>query len=427
MTIPALLVVAPIFLCRPAAALPALERSVSVSRQFVVYSSDARVRAALCSVAERTKATLLAFLQLPDQWKTPIVINAFPPQANLPEIPAAALNVSQTGFGLKLQLDLTIGPDLNAPAVEREVLRVVLLEMMYRRQPNLAVGTPYVRPPEWLLEGVLARGSQRDPAEFGARLKNLVATNKDISLQNFLRQRPEMLDSPSRDIYRSYSYALVSLLSRSKLLPKYITDLAHSPNDTLSDLLAHFPKLGGSIESAERAWKIKVAELAGSTSYELLTVAETERRLETLLHFQFPASKDPEEFWNFENFSTFMRLPGRSFVLNRVTEDLIVLGARANPIARPVVQEYQNIAFRLARGKTGGIARRLARAKTAREMLTARVQRIDDYMNWFEVTQTRGRSGSFVEYLKTAEQSVRSRRRDAISVYLDSMESQVRD
>ena len=182
--------------------LPALERSVSVSRQFIVYSSDVRVRAALCSVAERTKATLLALLQTSDQWKIPIVINAMPAQANLPELPAAALTVSQTGFGLKLQLDLTIRPDLDATAIERELLRAVLLERIYRAQPNLPAGAAYVPPPEWLLDGVLAWGSQRDPTEFAAPLKTIVAANKIVSLQDFLRQQPETLDSPSREVYR---------------------------------------------------------------------------------------------------------------------------------------------------------------------------------------------------------------------------------
>lgn len=404
-----------------------MERSVSVSRQFIVYSSDVRVRAGLCNVAERTKATLLALLLTSDDWKTPIVINAMPPQANLPELPAAALTVSQTGFGLKLQVDLTIRPDLNASAIECELLRAILLERMYRAQPNLPVGTAYVSPPEWLLDGVLAWGSQRDPAEFAAPLKTIVAANKIISLQDFLRQRPEMLDSPSREIYRSYSYALVSFLSRGPLIARYIADLPNAPNDTLSDLIAHYPKLGGSVENAERIWKNSVADLAASSGYQLLTVAETERRLEVLLHFQFPASKEAERFWSLEDYPRFRRFRERALVLNKLTEDLMVLGVRANPMSRPVVREYQDIAFRLARGKTSGIAARLKRVQNARELLVGRVQEIDDYMNWFEATHIRGGSGSFAEYLKAPEEPAKSRRRDAISVYLDSIETQVRD
>ncbi len=398
-----------------------MERSFSTSRQFIVYSGDARVRAALCNLAEHTKSTLLTLLQEPDRWKTSIVVNAQSSQANLPELPAATLSLGQTGFGLKLQVDLTIGAKVDAPVMERELLRAVLLEMMYRHQPNLAAGTSYARPPEWLVEGILAWGSQSGPAEFGALLNNSVSTNKIISLENFLRQQPALLDSPSREIYRSYSYALVSLLN-GRSLAKFIADLPEAPNDTISDLVAHFPNLGGSVESAERTWKINVAQLATSTGYESLTVAETERRLDSNLYFQFPKSAQPKRFRNLEDFSGFIRLPEHALVLHGLSENLMVLGVRANPICRPIVLEYQQIASTLARGKTQGIGRRLTQLKRARETLLSRVQEMDDYMNWFEATQSHGRSGKFAEYLKTTDEAVRVRRHDAISVYLDSLE-----
>ena len=83
-----------------------LERSVSTSRQFIVYGTTSLLRGAVSDLAEQTKANLLRMLQQRDQWKTPIVINLQFPQANVPEISPAALYFSQTGAGLKLQFDL---------------------------------------------------------------------------------------------------------------------------------------------------------------------------------------------------------------------------------------------------------------------------------------------------------------------------------
>ena len=85
-----------------------IERSASPSGQFVIYGGDAAWRGAVSALAERTKANLLAVLQRRDQWGAAIVVNLQSPAANLPEIPATALRFSQTGSGLKLQLDLTI-------------------------------------------------------------------------------------------------------------------------------------------------------------------------------------------------------------------------------------------------------------------------------------------------------------------------------
>ena len=52
---------------------------------------------------------------------------------------------------------------------------------------------------------------------------------------------------------------------------------------------------------------------------------------------------------------------------------------------------------------------------------------IDDYMNWFEATQTENQSGVFSDYLKAANQSqvAATRRRDPLSVYLDALEDQI--
>ena len=197
---------------------------------------------------------------------------------------------------------------------------------------------------------------------------------------------------------RSFRY-----LRAERTLAEFIADLPEARSDALSDLIVHFKKLGGSIENAERVWNANVTQIATSNGYESLTVSETERRLETSLQFQFPKSKQPEKFWKLEDYREFIRLPERATVLNGLSENLMVLGVRANPVCRPIVLEYQQIASTLAHGKTRGVDRRLTRLSNARETLTARVQQIDDYMNWFEGTQSSARSGTFVEYLKSAE------------------------
>jgi hypothetical protein len=408
-------------------ALPPLPRSVSTSRQFIVYCSDVRIRAALCNVAERTKAAALALIRQPDQWKRPIVVNAQPPHANLPELPAAAFSLAQTEAGLKLQLDLIIGDEIDSLAIEHELLRAILIEMMYRTQPNVPAGATYLRPPDWLVEGVLAWASQLGPPEFGGRLRNIVFAHKVVSLQDFLRQRPDLLDSPSLEIYRSYSYALVALLRHGNELATFMADLPHASGGTLEDLILHFKNFGGSIEKAERVWNASVTQLVYSKGYESLSVSETERRLEASLQFQFLKSKQPEKFWKLEDYPGFIRVPGRAIVLTELTENLMALGVRANPVCRAIVLEYQQIAARLARGNTRGIERRLARLQKVRQTMAARAQQIDDYMNWFEATQSTARSETFVEYFKAAERIGTTSRHDPISGYLDFIETQFGD
>ncbi len=407
--------------------LPPLPRSVSPSHQFIVYGTDAPVRGALCNAGERTKATLLALLQQPDHWKTPIIVNAQYPLANLPDVPRIALYFNQTGFGLKLQLDLVIGPDINGPAVERELLRAIILELMYRERPNLPPGTTYVQPPDWLLDGVLASTPGRDQSAFVNILKDLVTTKKLMSLQHFLSQRPGFLDSPSRKLFSACSYALISLFMNGPegrpRLARYITDLPESPNDVAADLREHFPILGASEETAEKAWTSNIARISANGGYQALSIAETERQLDELLHLHFGP---PLGSCRLEDYKNFLRLPSRVPVLNQLTLDLISLATQSNPISRPIILEYQKIVSALARKKTRRITERLNQLTSARREMSNRVDQIDDYLNWFEATQSQTRSGNFAEFLKAAVKSEepRPRRRDAISVYLDVLEAQ---
>src|SRR4030095_1638171 len=93
------------------AALPA--HSVSPSRQFVIYGADAALRGTISQLGEQDKSNLLALVHQRDKCKTAVIINLQPQQANLPEIPPTNLRVSQTGFGVKLQLDLTVSQNLD--------------------------------------------------------------------------------------------------------------------------------------------------------------------------------------------------------------------------------------------------------------------------------------------------------------------------
>ncbi len=88
--------------------------------------------------------------------------------------------------------------------------------------------------------------------------------------------------------------------------------------------------------------------------------------------------------------------------------------------------EYHEIVQRVANRKTGHMSQRLAAVKGTRALLDRRMSDMSDYINWFEATQLAGESGVFENYLKTAEKSgdEPKRRRDALSIYLDTVEMQ---
>jgi len=399
------------------------ERSISTSRQFLVYGPDIGLRSAICGLAERTKRDLLQRLDQRDEWATPIVIRAQFREANSPETPRAALNLSQTGFGLKLQLDLTMAPNVAQPEIRRELLGALLLEMMYRGAPDLSAGTTYIPPPDWLLDGLRAH-----PSTMACVLAAPAAAHEILSLEEFLRQRPGLLDPSGRSLYCAYSVALVEFLTQMPngrpRLARFISDLPSASNDAMADLRMHFPELIDATGASRNTWISHIARLVARESYRLLSGPETERILNEMLSVRI-SNAGSERKYHLHEFPAFLRESSARQALTRLDRDLSAFVGQANPIYRPVIYEYEKVAARLARGKTHRIAERLARLMASRQRIAAQMRKIDDYMNWFEATQSPGLSGAFADYMKAADSAVRpEQRRDPISVYVDVLEVQ---
>lgn len=394
-----------------------------------MYGTSVAVRGAICDLAERTKHDLLTLLDQRDEWTTPIVINAQYPQANLPELPRLALNFSQTGFGLKLQLDVTIDSEVSRPEARRELLRALLLEMIYRGESNIPAGTAYASPPDWLLDGVRSPQSDISLDKITRILAVPVEAGTVLPLEKFLQQRPELLDGPGRTLYRAYACALVDLLSRApegpRRLARFIVDLRSASNDPMAELQRHFPGLLESDGVSEKVWEKQIADFAARQPYQLLTSVETERWLDEKLVLKI---SDHGMATNYElsEFPKFLKLSSAKIVLAGVAHDLSELATRGNPIYRPIISQYAEVTALLRRGKTKGLSNRLERLRGARQAVAAQMRGIDDYLNWFETAAPHGPSGAFADYMKAAEAAERPSRtrRDPISVYIDVLEAQ---
>jgi hypothetical protein len=123
---------------------------------------------------------------------------------------------------------------------------------------------------------------------------------------------------------------------------------SRASNDPLADLKAQFPLLGGDVE---KIWQSAVVRLSGAQSYQLLTFAESEQGLNELSRVKIPdAGKSPKQA---ELSELAQRKPSAAekMALNELSQNLVFFTIRANPVMRPIVREYQQIAALLARGK----------------------------------------------------------------------------
>lgn len=404
-------------------------RSVSTSRQFIVYAADAELRGVLAGISEDAKAKALRILGMADHWKTPVILYVQYPQANLPELPVQRLRISQTGFGLKLQLDLVVDRSVNAADIERELLRAVFTEMIYRQAPDAAPGTVSVLPPDWLVEGTLALAAIADPA-VADDLSMAAAKKHVVPVSDFLRQRVSLLDSPSRSLYRARAAGFLSMLldqpdGRGRLA-RYVSSLREVPADEIAGLTTFFPDVGE--EQLQKAWALSIARLSAAGGYRLLDVAASESQLAETLRIDLSKGGEPTVY-GIEDYSEFVRKPAGVAALRRLEGRLLLLSAKVHPLYRPIISDYHAIAAALIKGKVRSVSPRLVRLRTLREQISRHFNTMTDYMNWFEATQAQRDSGVFASYLEAADASAddRPRRRDRVSVYLDALEEQIRD
>jgi len=281
-----------------------------------------------------------------------------------------------------------------------------------------------VEPPAWLIEAALAFGPGRDR---GPLIEALANTQKPLPLEKFVRQRPGLIDSTGRTLYRAYAFAFLQMLLDAEngrnQLAKYIDHLTDSSNDSMADLKGQFPFLAN---DAEKTWQLALSRLNSLQTFRLLTFAESEQRLDELLPVKISEPNKSIKVVSLEELAQHKSSASEKLALDQLKSDLMFLVPQINPVLRPIGREYQEVAALLARGKRRGVQKHLSRLEFTRRQLAARMGEIDDYMNWFEATQMNTGSGNFTGYLKAVDQSrvPAPRRHDPLSVYVDALEDQ---
>jgi hypothetical protein len=221
---------------------------------------------------------------------------------------------------------------------------------------------------------------------------------------------------------------LTGLPNGRECLLAYIRDLPVGKDGPATDLMKHFPALGGSTASLEKWWTLSMARLATSDRYKGLSLEESEQHLAALLKIQVPGKKKGEEkVYSIEQYKEFYKLPEAKPALAELEINLKSLMSEGSPLFKPIVGEYMVAVQDLQKGKTRRMDERLKTTANYRVMLLTRMDQIADYLNWFEATQIVNRSDSFDDYMRAAKEiSNEDRKRgDSISRYLDSVELQM--
>jgi hypothetical protein len=410
----------------PVGAIDLRERSDS--RQFAVYCPDAAARRRVVSFAEEVKADVLQLLGESDHWKHPIVITVERASPGAAAQPVPTIRLIENELGLKIHVAVQIGDDPAAINFPKLIARAVLLEYEYR-DGGVQVGTRFVEPPRWVVEGIIQIARRRETGTDSDLFRKIIDTNKLPALDHFLVERPEELGATAQAVDAACSLCLVQLLidqpNGRDSLAHFIREWPKTETDPAAALLASFPGLATGKQTLQKWWTLNLARLAAADRYKGLSAEDTETSLAPLLQVDLPIDKaGTRKTFAVNEFEKFIKLPASRPALAARRHEVIALSTRANALMKPVLSEYEQLFAQLARGKTRGVRERLALIEEYRAAVVHRIADIGDYLNWFEATQMGSRSGAFDSYLKVANEiSEHDRKRsDPISRYLDSLE-----
>lgn len=398
----------------------------SSSKQFVVYCDDAKVRSAVASFAEQVKTDVITLLGLASPWKYPIIVQIKPQGVAEAAAPLSKIQIYETDLGFKVQLDVLVGEDPAKAELRKHLVRAVLMEIVLRENPAAAKTAIFGEPPDWLVEGIITWADFRQTGVDPEVFRILVGAARLPSLAEFLVQKDVPADSASRSVFRACSFALTKLLLElpdgHNALLQWLKN-PHSPADDPAGVLGtFFHELSGDPKKREKWWALSLVRLSKSGEYSGLGFDETVRRLDALLVVKIAADEgEGAQDYPIGEYRTYLKLKKSGAALSELERQLMELGANSSPLLRSVISDYQQIAGLLARGKTQGMAKRLEQVAQERQNVGARLQKIADYMNWFEATQMQTLSGAFKDYLREARNPDKdsSRRSDPVSRYMD--------
>jgi hypothetical protein len=404
------------------------KRTVSTSRQFVIYSDNPSVRAETSMRAEDDKREFLEALGAKDDWKLPIILNigAPPPVTRRP--PQTLLGIYEGDNGLnKVQLDVFDTEVLKDPVFDSLLIGTLALESAYRNTPVKA-GRRFEQPPAWFVEGLAERIRTRESGLPASLYAGLLSTGEAPSLREFLGTQPARLDATSLAIYRAQAAALLDAVLE---LPDGHSGLRawlsqpRRATENPDELAAMFPSLARSREALARKWVLAMARASAANRVDALTMRETASELDDVLAVKaLPDPKRPEVASMSGPYAlpTIARSQSGKFILSQTEASLLRLSLRAHPLYKSLVEEYLAIVRELLRKPKKREDKRIATAEQVRAALNRESSETRDYLDWVEATKIKTENPELtkaVEETETIEQA--PPRTDAISRYLDAV------
>jgi hypothetical protein len=374
--------------------------------------------AAIAVFTERIKREWLGVLDLPDQWRDPIVLVWRDPVESAP--PVLPVRIVQIGPVVKYEIDLHTPPSIQPPDLARAIVHALSLELANRdRRPGAAGSWTSATIPLWLTEG-LTQIVHGQPDWLVAVARRGSAAARPATASDLLAVSSLPAEPAARELFTANAWLLTDGLRRlpngSRRLQQFHAALARGQlpatafGTVYGDLFADTVTL-------EKWWSLQQSQLANVAVPQNYTAAETSRRLDAALTLSTEST-----FRQLERYSEDRWLKK---VLPVRIRELELLHGRAHPLYRPVILAYRDAAVLLLEEKISRFRRAGRAADQLRADLNRQLREIDAVVDQAErranaAAQSELTAG-YLRALESVEQFEHSRR-NPIRDYLDQFD-----
>jgi hypothetical protein len=394
-----------------AAETSSLAASSSRGGEFVAFSQDRDLRSRMLRAAEEALLEWKKIHETKAGAAAPIILNdktsAAIPRGGIAVLPL----IFETEAGMKVQVDIYEEAALRSGGFDAAVLSALALHAMHGNElPR--TGKSFAMPPPWLVEGLAEELRRSRSGMPDGVYSALIQSRRPPELAAFFRQKPEILDAASLILYRAQAVSLLRVLKKANESKSGFVALFADPNISTSDdesIVSAFPSLRSRSELS-KLWTLMIARSSMLPRMASLSVEQSERELVDIL----------KSVYGGRSLTEAAKARGGAFVMRECTVRLFNTEFRAHPLYQPIFEQYRNIATLLADKPKASVSSKIQELENTRTLLVEQFQKIEDYLNWFEVTQL-----DEVEfpYYQFSESPASIQRNNSYSLYLDSLEA----
>lgn len=398
----------------------------TASDRFRVLGGNAGTRRGFATQAETIASDYTRLLGPASGQGAPITIQLHDPAMVSPSNVSVRELLEGVGGAFRAIIHVRLDGGATPEAFRSAVIRCLLAgDILQGRTPAEVRAGNLV--PAWLHRGVMAALDLRSQGGRSSVAATVFARGRAFPVEKLLKESPDGMTAAGVAAYDASACGLLlTLLELDRgqgRFQRLLADFASFDADAAAQIRHHFQEMAESDRALEKWWALQVAQMSRPGAMDFLSANESERQLARALIVEWtPPGKSKAESVVL-GLPDMIGLPDKEERLRTLKQSWFAvrtLGPRVHPIFRPLADAHRSIIEDAMGGKTKDIAERLAKLDEERASLAARLDAVDDYLNWWEVTRGKGASADLDRY-RAAMQSraPEPRQDDPIGAYLD--------